>query len=157
MQIDPIPARRPHGPMAAAAVFLTALLASSTAVSASDGALARRPSAPGTVVYIISPAAGDSVTSPVTVRFGLKGMGVAPAGVEKPNTGHHHLLIDTVPPDMSLPVPADDHHRHYGGGQTEATLELSPGRHSLQLLLADERHIPLDPPVISEKIEVVVE
>ncbi|MFP6640432.1 MAG: DUF4399 domain-containing protein [Myxococcota bacterium] len=156
MQIDPIPAL-PHGPMAAAAVFLTALLAASTPVSAADGALARRPSPPGAVVYIISPAAGDSVTSPVTIRFGLHGMGVAPAGVEKPNTGHHHLLIDTVPPDMSLPVPADDTHRHYGGGQTEATLELSPGRHSLQLLLADERHIPHDPPVISEKIEIVVE
>lgn len=140
-----------------ALLVLTALLASSNAVSATEGGLPRQPSTPGTVVYIISPAAGDTVTSPVTVRFGLRGMGIAPAGIEKPGTGHHHLLIDTDPPDMSLPVPADDHHKHYGGGQTETTLELEPGRHSLQLLLGDAFHIPQDPPVISEKIEILVE
>jgi len=110
------------------------------------------------VVYLISPASGETVSSPVLVQFGLRGMGIAPAGVEKAGTGHHHLLIDTdLPADMSLPIAADDRHRHYGGGQTETVLELSPGPHTLQLLLGDERHIPLDPPVFSEKIEILVE
>ena len=78
--------------------------------------------------------------------------------LEKAGTGHHHLLIDTdLPTDMSLPIAADDRHRHYGGGQTETVLELAPGPHTLQLLLGDERHIPLDPPVFSEKIEIQVE
>ncbi len=150
--------RSPSPRLVGLALFvLTALTAASSSVSAADGALPRHPSTPGAVVYIISPAAGDTVTSPVTVRFGLRGMGIAPAGVEKPGTGHHHLLIDTDPPDMSLPIPADDHHKHYGGGQTETTLELEPGQHSLQLLLGDAIHLPHDPPVISEKIEILVE
>lgn len=155
MRMCPMPAL-PHRPIGPAVLFLTALALSAGAVSAADGVLTRRPSTPGAVVYIISPAAGDSVSSPLTIRFGLRGMGIAPAGVEQPGTGHHHLLIDTVAPDMSLPIPADDQHRHYGGGQTEVTLELSPGTHSLQLLLGDERHIPHDPPVLSEKIEIQV-
>ena len=125
---------------------------------AAESGLERRPSPPDANVYIISPAAGETVSSPVRVQFGLRGMGVAPAGVEKKGTGHHHLLIDTdVPTNLSFPIPADDQHRHYGGGQTETVLELSPGKHTLQLLLGDERHIPLDPPVMSEKIEILVE
>lgn len=109
-------------------------------------------------VYIISPANGEAVSSPVTVKFGLRGMGVAPAGVAKANTGHHHLLIDVAElPDLSKPVPADANHRHFGGGQTETTIELAPGQHTLQLLMGDQYHIPHKPPVFSEKITVTVE
>ena len=118
----------------------------------------RSPAADGARVYIISPAPGESVTSPVTVRFGLEGMGVAPAGVEMQNTGHHHLLVDLDElPAMGLPVPTDDRHRHFGGGQTEVTLELLPGEHTLQLLLGDHIHVPHDPPVMSEKITITVQ
>jgi hypothetical protein len=92
------------------------------------------------------------------VVFGLKGMGVAPAGMEKANTGHHHLLIDLeAPPALDKPLPADEQHKHFGGGQTEVTIELTPGQHTLQLLLADHNHIPHDPPVMSEVIRIVVE
>src|SRR6516165_4684707 len=98
-------------------------------------------------VYIISPKDGDTVTSPFRVQFGLSGMGVAPAGVEKPNTGHHHLLID---PNESLdpnePIPQDKKHLHFGAGQTEALIELPPGKHTLQLVLGDAQHFPFKPP-----------
>ena len=117
-----------------------------------------RTAAPeGAGAYIVSPANGDSVSSPVTVVFGLSGMGVAPAGTEKENTGHHHLLIDTELPPLDEPIPADDNHVHFGGGQTEVQIELTPGEHSLQLLLGDLNHIPHDPPVASEVITVTVE
>lgn len=108
-------------------------------------------------LYIISPGHGEVVESPVTVRFGLKNMGVAPAGVEAGNTGHHHLLIDTDVPPLDKPVPADDNHVHFGGGQTETTIELEPGQHTLQLLLGDYLHIPHNPPVKSERITITVE
>jgi len=111
----------------------------------------------GARAYIISPAAGEVVSSPVLVQFGLEGAGVAPAGVEKAHTGHHHLLIDTDLPDLSKPVPSDEHHRHFGGGQTQVELELTPGEHSLQLLLGDHNHIPHNPPIMSEKIMIIVE
>ena len=91
------------------------------------------PSVDGAYVYIVSPAHGEVVTSPYKVVFGLSGMGVAPAGVDKAKTGHHHLLIDTGLPDLNRPIPADDRHRHFGGGQTEVAIELPPGEHSLQL------------------------
>jgi hypothetical protein len=91
------------------------------------------------------------------VHFGLSGMGVAPAGIEGPQTGHHHLLVDTKVPPLNEPIPNDFRHLHFGAGQTEATLELSPGKHTLQLLLGDSRHIPHDPPVISEPITILVE
>src|SRR5690554_6694798 len=111
----------------------------------------------GAKVYIISPQDGETVTSPVTVKFGLKGMGVAPAGVERDNTGHHHLLIDLETlPDLDMPIPADDQHVHFGGGQTETTVELEPGEHTLQLLLGDHLHRPHDEPVVSEKITITV-
>ena len=100
-------------------------------------------------VYFISPQNGDIVTSPVTIKFGLTGMGVAPAGIDRDGTGHHHLLIDVDQlPDPSLPVPADEHHRHFGGGQTETTIELQPGDHSLQLLLGDWMQWRSTPPVV---------
>ncbi len=108
-------------------------------------------------LYFISPSEGETVSSPVLVRFGLKNMGVAPAGVDKANTGHHHLLIDTGLPSMSQPIPSDENHRHFGGGQTEASIELAPGVHTLQLLLGDFSHIPHAKPVLSEKITITVE
>ncbi|MGQ4810525.1 hypothetical protein NKDENANG_04001 [Candidatus Entotheonellaceae bacterium PAL068K] len=121
-------------------------------------AVARTPSPPGAVAYIISPSHGEVVRNPVTVRFGLQGMGVAPVGVDKPKTGHHHLLIDvTALPSMGIPIPADANHKHFGGGQTETTIELTPGKHTLQLLLGDMHHIPHDPPVFSESITIIVQ
>jgi hypothetical protein len=117
----------------------------------------RTPSPPGAEAYIISPKNGAKVTSPVLVQFGLKGMGVAPAGVKSENTGHHHLLIDTdAPANMGAPLPATDNIKHFGKGQTETSLTLTPGKHTLQLLLADQNHIPHDPPVISKKITITV-
>ena len=121
------------------------------------GGIPRTRSPKGAAVYIISPENGATVTSPVTVRFGLKGMGVAPAGVQHENTGHHHLIIDAEAADMTKPLPSDEKHRHFGGGQTEVELELAPGPHMLQLILADHLHVPHDPPVISSRIAVVVE
>lgn len=136
-------------------VFTGLLLAA--AVTATAQELPRTPAPEGASVYIISPRDGEVVASPVTVRFGLKGMGVAPAGVEAQGTGHHHLLIDAEVPNSGLPIPADDNHRHFGKGQTEATIELAPGRHTLQLLLGDHLHIPHAPPVVSERITITVE
>jgi len=115
------------------------------------------PSPSGADVYIISPADGEVVNNPFKVVFGLSGMGVAPAGVDKPNTGHHHLLIDVAArPALDRPLPADEHHKHFGGGQTETTLSLSPGKHTLQLIMGDQNHIPHDPAVISQKIMITV-
>lgn len=112
----------------------------------------------GAEVYIISPADGAHVSSPFVVKFGLKGMGVAPAGVDKPDTGHHHLLIDVDKmPAAGQPIPADEQHVHFGGGQTETELTLSPGTHTLQLELGDMNHVPFDPPVVSKKITIHVE
>ena len=118
-----------------------------------------RTAAPaGAAVYIISPQDGARVHNPVLVQFGLKGMGIAPAGVKFDNTGHHHLLIDSdAPADLGKPLPASDKNVHFGKGQTETTLQLTPGKHTLQLLLADMNHVPFDPPVISKKITLTVE
>jgi hypothetical protein len=121
------------------------------------GAQERTPSPAGAEVYIISPKDGAKVSGPIVVRFGLHGMGVAPAGVKFENTGHHHLLIDIdAPTDMSQPLPATDKVVHFGKGQTETTLTLPPGKHTLQLLLADQSHVPHNPPVISKKITITV-
>ncbi len=119
-------------------------------------AIAQTAAPDGAKVYFIKPANGAEVTSPVTVRFGLSGMGVAPAGVEKAKTGHHHLIIDTKLEDYDNPVPADDNHKHFGGGQTEATVELSPGEHTLQLILGDHNHVPHKPVVKSDVITITV-
>jgi hypothetical protein len=121
-------------------------------------ALAREPSAKGAEVYVVSPADGARVKGPVTVVFGLKGMGVAPAGIKMENTGHHHLLIDSeVPADLSQPLPATEKVVHFGKGQTETTLTLPPGKHTLQLVLGDFLHIPHEPAVISKKITITIE
>ena len=117
------------------------------------------PSAPGAKVYFIGLEDGATLTNPVTLRFGLSGMGVAPAGIEKANTGHHHLIINADAPageDLDYSIPADENYRHFGGGQTEVTLELPAGRHTLQLLLGDQNHIPHNPPVMSEAITINV-
>jgi len=116
----------------------------------------RSPAPEGASAYIVSPKDGATVSSPLKVVFGLAGMGVAPAGVEKKNTGHHHLIIDSDLPPMNEPVTSDAHHRHFGGGQTEVTIELAPGNHTLQLVMGDHNHIPHDPPIISKKISIHV-
>jgi hypothetical protein len=117
----------------------------------------RTPSPAGAEVYIISPKDGAKVKGPVTVLLGLKGMGIAPAGVKFDNTGHHHLLVDMdVPADLTVPMPATDTLLHYGKGQTQATLTLKPGKHTLQLVFADLNHIALNPPLISKKITIMV-
>ena len=133
-------------------VALSALL-----VLGPAAALDRTPSPAGATVYIISPADGAVVKSPVKVQFGLKGMGIAPAGVAFENSGHHHLLVDTDPPaDLSQPLPTSEHVLHFGKGQTETELKLAPGKHTLQLLLGDQLHVPHDPPVMSKKITIEV-
>lgn len=123
------------------------------------------PSNPDAKVYFVNLADGDTVQSPVTVVFGLSGMGVAPSGVEKENTGHHHLLIDRPPigegedgaDELAYGLPSDDNHLHFGGGQTEVTLDLTPGPHTLQLVLGDAGHVPHATPIVSEVITITVE
>lgn len=126
------------------------------AVSANAG---ETPSPDGAKVYFINLKDGDSVIGPVFIQFGLTGMGVAPAGVEKEKTGHHHLIIDETieGEELNEAIPADDNHKHFGGGQTETTVELAPGEHTLQLVLGDWSHIPHNPPVMSERITITVE
>jgi hypothetical protein len=126
-------------------------------IGAPVSALGETAAPPNASVYIISPKDGDTVTNPFKVQFGLSGMGVAPAGVDKPNTGHHHLLIDVNEPlDPNEPIPQDKVHLHFGAGQTEAHIELPPGKHSLQLVLGDAKHFPFNPPIISKKITITV-
>ncbi len=133
------------------------LAVATTVVAGMALAQQRTPSPKGAEVYIVSPADGAVVSSPVRVVFGLRGMGIAPAGVKVDNTGHHHLLIDTAAPaNLGTPLPMSDKIVHYGGGQTEAMVKLAPGKHTLQLLLADFVHIPHDPLVISKKITITV-
>ena len=114
------------------------------------------PSPTGAKVYIISPANGAEVKGPVKVVFGLSGMGIAPAGVQSENTGHHHLLVDNPTIDTNAALPTTDQVKHFGKGQTEATVELKPGKHTLQLVLGDWKHQPHSPAVISETITITV-
>src|SRR6202140_404188 len=117
-------------------LIIAALMLAAPLAGAQTPAVApeRSASPPGAEVYIISPKDGATVHSPVRVQFGLKGMGVAPAGGKFENTGHHHLLIDSdAPADAAAPLPATDKIVHFGKGQTETTLHLSPGKHTLQL------------------------
>lgn len=114
-------------------------------------------SVPGAEVYLIEPADGATTAATFKVKFGLSGMGVAPAGADLKNTGHHHLLIDVNElPDVTKPLPASNQVKHFGGGQTETVLTLTPGIHTLQLLLGNYVHIPHDPPVLSKKITITV-
>ena len=112
--------------------------------------------APGAALYFVNLKNGDTIASPVLVQFGLRGMGVAPAGIEKAGTGHHHLLIDVPELDVNAPIAVSDQLRHFGLGQTEVTLEMKPGQHTLQLLLGDQNHIPHHPVVMSERITITV-
>jgi hypothetical protein len=123
------------------------------------------PSNPDADVYFINLEDGQTVSSPVIVQFGLRGMGVAPAGTEREMTGHHHLLVNRPPfgegedgaDELANGLPSDDNHRHFGGGQTETTIELAPGQHTLQLVLGDYAHVPHSTPVVSEVITITVE
>ena len=109
-------------------------------------------------IFFINLSDGQSVTSPVTVKFGINGMSIVPAGINKPMSGHHHLLINLENlPDMTKPIPADKNHLHFGKGQTETIIELPKGKHSLQLLLGNYMHVPHEVPYLSEKIEIIVE
>jgi hypothetical protein len=138
---DPAPAEAPAAAEPAAAV----------------PAITRSTAPAGAAVYIVSPKDGDTVSSPVKVVFGLTGMGIAPAGVQFENAGHHHLLVDAdLPADLALPLPADANHLHFGKGQTETSATLTPGTHTLQLVLGDHLHIPFDPVVSSAKITITV-
>ncbi len=135
--------------------FKSVIICAAALISFNALASDRTPSAEGAVVYIVSPVNGEVVTSPVKVIFGLSGMGVAPAGSEKKNTGHHHLLVD------GKKLPAMDSRmgkevKHFGGGQTETVLELAPGEHTLQLILGDKGHVPHQPPVVSKKVTIIV-
>jgi len=112
---------------------------------------------PGSSLYFVNLKNGETVASPVLIQFGLRGMGVAPAGIEKAGTGHHHLLIDVSELDVNAPIAVSDQLRHFGLGQTEVTLEMKPGLHTLQLLMGDQNHIPHHPVVMSERITITVE
>jgi hypothetical protein len=152
-------------------MFKLSVIIAATIAAAIGPALAQQPSKPpasdtgqsaapaGAHSYIINPKNGDIVTSPFKVQFGLTpNMGIAPAGVDKENVGHHHLLIDTTltPEEMTQPVISDEKHIHFGKGQTETTVTLTPGKHTLQLVFANWTHIPFNPPVQSELITVTV-
>jgi hypothetical protein len=132
------------------------VLAAGIAAVASYAELPRTASTEGAKLYFISPKNGETLSGSVVVRFGLTGMGVAPAGVANPGTGHHHLIVDAPLPPLNLPIPKDANHLHFGSGQTETVLALAPGEHTLQLVLADTNHVPHDPPVVSEQIRITV-
>lgn len=151
------PACRPvAGPLARclAGLLLAAMLPLSSAAWAQSAP--RQPAPKGAVVYFHYPLDGLRVPERFTVRMGLKEMGVAPAGTVWSNTGHHHLLIDTDPGPPDQPIPADYNNVHLGNGQTEVVVTLPKGKHTLQLVLGDQNHVPHDPPVMSRKITVYV-
>jgi hypothetical protein len=120
-------------------------------------ALTRTASADGASVFFITPTDGATLTNPVSVEFGIAGMDVVKAGNNQPHSGHHHLLIDTGLPELGLPIPADDHHKHFGDGSTTTQITLPPGAHTLQMLLGDHLHIPHDPALTSAQITITVE
>ncbi len=143
--------------MKRAAHAFAALAAVAAPLLAGLGATAQQRTMPEDArVYILWPPDGAVIRGAFWLRMGLSGAGVAPAGVEKQNTGHHHLLIDTELPPLDREIPNDRHHLHFGLGQTEVRLELPPGRHTLQLLLGDENHVPHQPPLYSRRITVTV-
>jgi Domain of unknown function (DUF4399) len=145
-------------PIAAALISLG--FATLIACGASSAQQARTggptPSPEGAGVHFVGLSDGARLPTKVTIRFGLRGMGVAPAGLERENSGHHHLLIDTELPPLDQPIPNDFNHLHFGAGQTEAEITLKPGTHTLQLLFGDKDHIPHNPPLMSPRIRVVV-
>ncbi len=120
-------------------------------------AMPRTASADGASVFFITPADGATVTNPINIAFGIAGMDVVKAGDNQPNSGHHHLLIDTDLPGLEAPIPADEHHVHVGDGSTTTEITLPPGEHTLQMLLGDHLHIPHNPPLVSAAITITVE
>jgi Domain of unknown function (DUF4399) len=134
-----------------AALLLGSVLAAPVALAGDT------PAPADAYLYIGWPNDGEVIdASRFRVWFGLRHMGVAPAGVDKPNTGHHHLLVDTPVPPADQPIPNDRNHLHFGGGQTEAMVELPPGTHTLQLIMGDKDHVPHNPPVVSKQITITV-
>jgi len=125
--------------------------------SAETPAIARTASVEGAEVFFITPADGATVENPISIEFGIAGMDVVKAGNDQPDSGHHHLLIDTDLPDLGLPIPADEHHVHFGDGSTSTHISLPPGEHKLQMLLGDHLHIPHNPPLTSAQITITVE
>lgn len=150
-----------HSPYRLKISALTSVIAglalSLTALNPSLAADSKSPAPNDASVYFISPNEKEVLTSPVTIRFGLKRMGIAPAGINFPSTGHHHLLINReVPVDFEKPLPSTSKTLHFGKGQTEVSLELPPGKHRLQLLLGDHLHRPHDPPILSEPLLITI-
>ncbi len=131
--------------------------ATATEAAAEPAAIPRTASADGASVFFITPADGATVSNPIGVEFGISGMDVVKAGDNQPHSGHHHLLIDTGLPDLGLPIPADEHHVHFGDGSSSTEITLPPGEHTLQMLLGDHLHIPHNPPLVSERITITVE
>jgi len=131
--------------------------------TAAEAAVSKPPPIPrtasneGASVFFITPADGATVTNPISVEFGIAGMDVVKAGNNQPNSGHHHLLIDTELPDFGLPIPADKHHIHFGDGSVSTQITLPPGEHKLQMILGDHLHIPHNPPLTSAQITIMVE
>ncbi|MEM1422101.1 MAG: DUF4399 domain-containing protein [Pseudomonadota bacterium] len=136
----------------------TTLAVAAAAFAATAAFAGETPAPEGAEVYFINVKDGDTLSNPVTIQFGLKGMGVAPAGTERDDTGHHHLVINEAieGEELNEPIPSDEQHLHFGGGQTELTVDLPAGEHTLQLVLGDWSHIPHNPPVMSERITVTV-
>jgi hypothetical protein len=150
--------KRSLRPVAAASAALTfATLIACGASSAQQGRTGGpTPSPEGAGVHFVGLSDGARLPTKATIRFGLRGMGVAPAGLERENSGHHHLLIDTELPPLDKSIPNDFNHLHFGAGQTEAEVALKPGTHTLQLLFGDKDHVPHNPPLLSPRIRVVV-
>ncbi len=134
-------------------ILVAAALALPLAAEAAD----REPSPPDAKIYIIWPHDGQVIKGgKFWLRMGASNIGIAPAGVQKVNTGHYHVIVDADPPPMDEPIPNNKNYLHFGGGQTEARLELPPGKHTLQLLMGDGNHVPQNPPLLSQKIAVTV-
>jgi hypothetical protein len=143
--------------IAAAGVMLALQLDAAAQDATQEKTYVSKPAPEGARVYIIWPHDGQTIPGgKFWLRMGLSGAGVAPAGIDKPNTGHHHVLVDAPLPAMNQPIPNDKNHLHFGAGQTEARIELPPGRHTLQLLLGDTEHVPQTPPLYSKQIAVIV-
>ena len=134
-----------------AALLLGSVLAAPVALAGDT------PAPADAYLYIGWPNDGEVIDARrFRVWFGLRHMGVAPAGIDKPNTGHHHLLVDTPIPPADQPIPNDRNHLHFGGGQTEAMVDLPPGTHTLQLIMGDKDHVPHNPPIVSKQVTVTV-